>query len=1429
MVCLYAESPNPTSRTHQAALFGMVSSRDKHKLLPRSGGTGSMGISFGDSTEAALGLVGAQNVPLRLAMVCASYFVFRPVLKALQSMSSVPFEQEIVMKVPVPLNDNYLPQSVTLPRDILKKGHSRIVRRGERFDAAAVEAAATLDKSQCHLPLCHGRAAGKMFIGALIARTVLHNARPSAARAPKPTIVCICYTNHALDQFLEHLLKAGITRLARISGRSTCEALESHNLRALAKRAPRFSPADGRRHYDLKSDRQEVRHAANARSAELTALLHWNEIVTAVSDEWCKGAPSPPRMFADRAVLPLWQLDRQQRQHLLAQWRCALRKDKAAAAAEAVRRSEKLSAASQELRQRQDLAVLRDAQVVGVTTTKAAGLHALLEELAPTAVILEEAGEVLEAHALTAVSATAQQLIMIRDHKQLRPKVETHALTVEANRGHALKRSLFERLITAERCHKNSNLNKSRSSRALPHAKLAVQRRMRPEISALVRACTYPVLRDAESVLNRPALRGVARSVVFVTHCQPEGAKRGSGAGNWRSGGGGSGVGSDRIAEEPDTVSLSKVNGFEVELTVEVVRYLLQQGYRSEDVVVLTPYLGQMRKLKHALGAIGAFISDMDAADLRRESGASPTGVRRGVRVATVDNYQGEESDIIVASLVRSNAQGNNGFLREPERASVLLSRARNGLILIGNDETLRNCNSPRGRELWNKVLDLLSTATTPGLPIVCQRHPRDPPHLAATAAALRAAAPDGGCARPCGRRLKCGHACPLRCHPRPCAAVARCAEPCARAPLRCPRRHACPRRCWQACGRCEAAVDGIALPCGHGADGVPCWRADDVERVLCSVAVEHTIFTRSPAGVVCTCITSRMIFANHFTQAWRWCLCVLSAAVMSHMYIDIRFEPCGHTMDVPCAALRTGFARCAAPCGALLPCGHVCPGRCGDCCADAAHAACAMPCERTLGCGHECAAGCHGAEPGPSCQQQCSAPVCTHATSATACHDACAPCVMPCAWSCEHCGPCPLPCTLHAPTMQPALRQDAGLRPQVPGPLRGVIAKYQQHQERARRAPTKVIAEACPGALSKVAAARPAPDAAAAEAASSMAAALATDAASTALTAPLLDALLTQGELCAQLAVATASAAGRGGAGDGGSQIGGGSGGSSSSRALQDHDKVVQLARSALTEAMLSADERGGSSGLRVAARARLALARVHLARTPQQQVTSAGASVRVARSDIAAARRLLTWITERDEPSVAALHAQAAPLLNSLPPPPAAAADHDDSDAMPWCEERCEVKADGCVAGVYRVPATAVEGGAVTRDAEEFRKACGQFYHLLGTAAGTVTRVDVYETSKEVREAYQTKRHELSDQGKSADETWVFHGTRRENVERICAAGFKIGGRDSGVRVANGSSYGQGVYTATGPGTPMGYTDNNQARLCWSSGARGLYRLCT
>ena len=57
----------------------------------------------------------------------------------------------------------------------------------------------------------------------------------------------------------------------------------------------------------------------------------------------------------------------------------------------------------------------------------------------------------------------------------------------------------------------------------------------------------------------------------------------------------------------------------------------------------------------------------------------------RKVLIKTVDSYQGEENDIVILSLVRSNHFEQIGFLKASNRVCVALSRARNGLFIFGN------------------------------------------------------------------------------------------------------------------------------------------------------------------------------------------------------------------------------------------------------------------------------------------------------------------------------------------------------------------------------------------------------------------------------------------------------------------------------------------------------------------------------------------------------------------------------------------------------------------------------------------------------------------------------------------------------------------------------------------------------------------------
>jgi hypothetical protein len=171
--------------------------------------------------------------------------------------------------------------------------------------------------------------------------------------------------------------------------------------------------------------------------------------------------------------------------------------------------------------------------------------------------------------------------------------VNHYQLTVEKGEGYNLNQSLFERLVIA----------------GYPHQTLQKQHRMRPEISALIRELTYPDLQDAPGTANRPTLRGVRDFLVFIDHQQPEDVNA-------------------NLADRRDMdAKSSKQNRHEVEMVMKIVRYLIQQGYRTEDMVILTPYLGQLQQLQIALkNDTEPILNDMDKGDL----------IRAGVEVATL-------------------------------------------------------------------------------------------------------------------------------------------------------------------------------------------------------------------------------------------------------------------------------------------------------------------------------------------------------------------------------------------------------------------------------------------------------------------------------------------------------------------------------------------------------------------------------------------------------------------------------------------------------------------------------------------------------------------------------------------------------------------------------------------------------------------------
>jgi hypothetical protein len=114
--------------------------------------------------------------------------------------------------------------------------------------------------------------------------------------------------------------------------------------------------------------------------------------------------------------------------------------------------------------------------------------------------------------------------------------------------------------------------------------------------------------------------------------------------------------------QEPD--GTSRRNPAEGRLVLEKVRQLIESGLPANDIAVIVPYAAQVRWLRE------------HAPD-------------RELEIDTVDGFQGREKEAVVISLVRSNREGEIGFLGDTRRMNVALTRARRKLIVIGDSATL--------------------------------------------------------------------------------------------------------------------------------------------------------------------------------------------------------------------------------------------------------------------------------------------------------------------------------------------------------------------------------------------------------------------------------------------------------------------------------------------------------------------------------------------------------------------------------------------------------------------------------------------------------------------------------------------------------------------------------------------------------------------
>ena len=150
----------------------------------------------------------------------------------------------------------------------------------------------------------------------------------------------------------------------------------------------------------------------------------------------------------------------------------------------------------------------------------------------------------------------------------------------------------------------------------------------------------------------------------------------------------------------------------------------------------------------------------------------------------------------------------------------------------------------------------------------------------------------------------------------------------------------------------------------------------------------------------------------------------------------------------------------------------------------------------------------------------------------------------------------------------------------------------------------------------------------------------------------------------------------------------------------------------------------------------------------------------------------------------------------------------------AKPWSISGLALR-DGSGGMKYEIYRKNLTDGADTREQDEFNFAFAQMLRLFGCQAEgkqipQIERVVVYEVPL-VATVYASKKQAMlgrqSHPGQDCRELWVFHGTAEKNIEAIMTTGFKVGGEGL-IPIANGDAHGRGIYTASGPDTPMDYS---------------------
>jgi hypothetical protein len=364
-----------------------------------------------------------------------SFFSYRPILSALQEFASVPLARQLAHLNPENQRPDYIPSTMSMPKTEYFNGYSCDF---DHWSTQEVVSNTSLDESQaaaihhaltskvaliqgppgksCSKPFAISfvitlfyftyafsimKGTGKTFIGALIAEMIRENTDES--------ILCVCYTNHALDQFLEHLYDNGDRKIVRIGGRSKSEKLQRFNLKELSNKKTQLDRNGKQRMSSVFAKLCQHQEKIDKLSSELKKEITWNEPNggfsellkyenptvyqhfaaigdlpdgfemigkknkkmqgTDVFEDWTKGSPCPdfllPYVDLDPSLLEFWSLDKEVRGKMVDDWRALILDETQESLRDAVIAFQELLEEKETINREKDLQILKDARVIG--------------------------------------------------------------------------------------------------------------------------------------------------------------------------------------------------------------------------------------------------------------------------------------------------------------------------------------------------------------------------------------------------------------------------------------------------------------------------------------------------------------------------------------------------------------------------------------------------------------------------------------------------------------------------------------------------------------------------------------------------------------------------------------------------------------------------------------------------------------------------------------------------------------------------------------------------------------------------------------------------------------------------------------------------------------------------------------------------------